>query len=200
MIRTAALLLALALTADPLAAQSPMRLQDRDGNPVVLPALGAITVVQFMATWCAPCHEQTKALVELHAAYASRGVRLVAVSLDRRAEHALLPIYIQDFAVPYEIVVGGTVEHLKEYGFGDSLPGVVLFDRDGAVFDTVVGVAPPAVLADRLDWLTGDRAGPRPARFVPPRAEREEDELPHVHASAMLAAQAGRRPGSLVPS
>ena len=38
-------------------------------------------MVQFMATWRTPCHEQTKALVELHPTSPTRSVRIVAVSL-----------------------------------------------------------------------------------------------------------------------
>ena len=72
------LLLALSLAAPPAAAQPTLRgVQDSEGNAVVLPEPEAVTVVQFMATWCAPCHEQTRALVNCtrptpHAASASR--------------------------------------------------------------------------------------------------------------------------------
>ncbi len=196
----AAALLVLAFMAVPAAARSQVRAVDRDGNAVVLPAPGTITVVQFMATWCAPCHEQTKALVALHPTYAPRGVRFAAVSLDRVVEYKLLPIYIADFSIPYPLFVGGSVDHLQRFRFGDTLPAVVLYDDEGRVFDTLPGLVPTDAITARLDWLTGDRTTPRPPRFVPPRAQREEDELPHVHASTMLAKQAGRRAGSLVPS
>jgi thiol-disulfide isomerase/thioredoxin len=197
--RTVPLLLVFGVLAAPASAQ-PLRVQDRDGNAVALPAPGAVTLVQFMATWCAPCHEQTKALVELHETYAARGLRIVAVSLDRPAEHKLLPIYIEEFAVPYPLLVGGTLPTLNAFVAGDTLPAVVIFDRDGQVFDTIMGLVPADVLTERLDWLTGDRTASRPPPFVPPAAAREEDELPHVHAAAMLAKQSGRRAGSLVPS
>jgi thiol-disulfide isomerase/thioredoxin len=183
------------------AAQPPVVIaRDTDGKAIQLPEAGTVTVVQFMATWCAPCHEQTKSLVELHPSYAPRGVRFVAVSVDRAAEHKLLPVYVEDFKVPYPIHVGGTVEQLDRFGFGDTLPAVIVFDKDGQIFDRLMGLVAPEVLTARLDWLTGDRAAPRPPPFVPPKAEREEDELPHAHARESLAKQEGRRPGSLVPS
>jgi thiol-disulfide isomerase/thioredoxin len=195
------LLLAVALIATPAAAQPTLRgLQDSEGKAVVLPEPGAVTLVQFMATWCAPCHEQTRALVELHPTYAARGARIAAVSFDRTAEHTLLPIYAEEFAVPYPLLVGGTLTMLKGFVSGDTLPVVVIFDRDGQVFDTIMGLVPSEVLTARLDWLTSNRTSARPPPFVPPPATREEDELPHVHAAAMLAKQGGRRAGSLVPS
>jgi thiol-disulfide isomerase/thioredoxin len=187
--------------AAPAAAQPTVRgVQDSEGNAVVLPEPGAVTLVQFMATWCAPCHEQTKALVVLHPTYAARGIRMAAVSFDRTAEHKLLPIYAEEFAVPYPLLVGGTLAMLNGFVSGDTLPVVVIFDRDGQVFDTVIGLVSPDVLTARLDWLTSNRSSARPPPFVPPPATREEDELPHVHAAAMLARQGGRRAGSLVPS
>jgi thiol-disulfide isomerase/thioredoxin len=193
--------LTLAIVSVQPAAQSPtISARDLQGNAVQLPETDAITVVQFMATWCAPCHEQTKALVELHPTYATRGVRIVAVSVDRAAEHKLLPTYIEDFKVPYPILVGGTVDELERFGFGDTLPAVLIFDKDGQVFDRLMGLVARDSLTGRLDWLTGTRMMARPAPFVPPKAAREEDELPHMHARASLAKQEGRRPGSLVPS
>jgi thiol-disulfide isomerase/thioredoxin len=197
--RTLPLLLVFGVLAAPASAQ-PLRVQDRDGNAVALPAPGAVTLVQFMATWCAPCHEQTKALVELHDTYSARGVHIRAVSLDRAAEHKLLPVYIEEFAVPYPLLIGGTLPMLNALVASDTLPAVVIFDREGQVFDTIMGLVPADVLTERLDWLTGDRTASRPPPFVPPAAAREEDELPHVHAAAMLARQSGRRAGSLVPS
>ncbi len=129
------LTLALASSPQP-AAQSPVVIsRDQQGNAVQLPQAGAITVVQFMATWCAPCHEQTKTLVELHPTYAPRGVHIAAVSVDRAAEHKLLPIYIEDFKVPYPMLVGGTVDQLEKLGFGDTLPALLIFDKDGQIFD-----------------------------------------------------------------
>src|SRR5215218_5035199 len=168
--RTLPLLLVLGALAAPASAQ-PLRVQDRDGNAVVLPEPGAVTLVQFMATWCAPCHEQTKALVELHQTYSARGVHIMAVSLDRPAEHKLLPIYIEEFAVPYPLLVGGTLPMLNAFVAGDTLPAVVIFDRDGQVFDTIMGLVPTDMLTTRLDWLTGDRSASRPPPFVPPAAE-----------------------------
>jgi thiol-disulfide isomerase/thioredoxin len=185
----------------PAAAQpSLVGVRDQQGNAVQLPQPSAVTVVQFMATWCAPCHEQTKALVELHPAFAPRGVQIAAVSVDRDAEHKLLPIYIEDFKVPYPILVGGTVDQLDRFGFGDTIPALLIFDKDGQIFDKLMGLVEPDLITARLEWLTGDRTAPRPPPFVPPKAEREEDELPHMHAREALARQAGRRPGSLVPS
>lgn len=194
-------LVALVAFSVPASAQSNfLSVRDMHGNSVQLPEAGAITVVQFMATWCAPCHEQTKTLVELSPTYAPRGVRIAAVSVDRAAEHKLLPIYIEDFKVPYPIFVGGTVARLERYRFGDTLPALLIFDKDGQVFDRLMGLVAPEVLTARLDWLTGSRTTPRPAPFVPPKVEREEDELPHVHARESLAKQEGRPAGSLVPS
>lgn len=45
---------------------------------------GEIVVVDFWATWCAPCLERFPKMVELHRKYRGQGVTFVSVSLDDR--------------------------------------------------------------------------------------------------------------------
>ena len=46
-------------------------------------AKGKFTVIDFWASWCKPCRNQSPELVELHNTYKSHGVNIVSVSLDR---------------------------------------------------------------------------------------------------------------------
>jgi thiol-disulfide isomerase/thioredoxin len=50
-----------------------------------LPATaGHVTVVDFWASWCAPCKASFPAYARLHADYGSRGLVIVAVSVDEK--------------------------------------------------------------------------------------------------------------------
>lgn len=48
--------------------------------------LGKYTIVDFWASWCAPCNEEYPVLVNLHKKYKSKGLKIVGVSLDNDKE------------------------------------------------------------------------------------------------------------------
>ena len=61
----------------------------RTGWPRILASTrGHVTLVNFWATWCAPCVEEFPDLLKLREAYASRGLRVVFVSLDTPGDTA----------------------------------------------------------------------------------------------------------------
>lgn len=58
-------------------------LADVDGKKVNLSDLsGKVVILDFWATWCAPCKASTKELQKLHEKYQSRGVIILGVSMD----------------------------------------------------------------------------------------------------------------------
>ena len=55
-----------------------------NGRTVSVPEFGGkILVLNFWATWCPPCVEETPSLSQFAAAYADRGVVVLGVSVDR---------------------------------------------------------------------------------------------------------------------
>jgi thiol-disulfide isomerase/thioredoxin len=55
-----------------------------------LPATsGQVVLVDFWASWCAPCKASFPAMAKLHADYVSRGLVIAAVSIDEKAPLAL---------------------------------------------------------------------------------------------------------------
>ena len=58
-----------------------------DGETVSLKgSLGKVTVLDFWAAWCKPCRAENPNLVKLYAEYHDKGLNVVGVSLDRKAE------------------------------------------------------------------------------------------------------------------
>lgn len=61
-----------------------MALQTADGTPIDLAAhKGDWLVVNFWATWCAPCRKEMPQLDALAKRYQGRGVKVIALSVDR---------------------------------------------------------------------------------------------------------------------
>ena len=59
------------------------------GGEVSLAATrGSVTLVDFWASWCAPCQQELPELEKLKAIYESKGVKFVAVTIDEDREAA----------------------------------------------------------------------------------------------------------------
>src|SRR5215475_9227812 len=69
------------------------RIRTDDGRTVSLPNFGGkLLILNFWATWCPPCVQETPSLSQFAAAYAPKGVVVLGVSVDKdeKAYHAFL--------------------------------------------------------------------------------------------------------------
>ncbi len=67
----------------------PIGLPASDGLPVLAEQPSArVTYIDFWASWCAPCRLSFPWMNDMHEQLAPRGLRIVAVSLDREATDA----------------------------------------------------------------------------------------------------------------
>ncbi|MCA9322532.1 MAG: thioredoxin [Planctomycetes bacterium] len=88
-----------------------------------------VQVVDFGATWCGPCQALAPTIEELAADYASKGVMVGKCDVDQASE----------LAAKFGIM---------------SVPTIIFF-KDGAKVDTIMGNQPKAKLAAKIDALLG---------------------------------------------
>ena len=132
----------LASTAAPSIAPAAMfatPFSDTEGRPQSLGQYqGRIVVLNFWATWCAPCREEMPAFTRLQARWASRGVQFVGVSSEEAAKAAR---FGRDVGVNYPLWVGDGAGELSRR-LGNSagvLPHSVILDGSGRVLEQKVG-------------------------------------------------------------
>ena len=79
-------------------------LADLDGAPTPIARWkGKSLVINFWATWCAPCRREIPMLGHLAAQWADRGVVVVGVAVDHAQSVAN---YAQELKIPYPLLVG----------------------------------------------------------------------------------------------
>jgi len=91
---------------------------------------GKVILLNFWATWCAPCLAEVRRFAEWQRKYGRRGLQVVGVSMDDE-EEPVRTAY-QRYGLNYPVVMGD--EKLGEsYGGVLGLPVTFLIDRKGKV-------------------------------------------------------------------
>lgn len=125
----ALLLLILALFAVTATAKE-FSFKDTQGNPQRLADYrGKWVLVNFWATWCPPCEQETPDLVKLHNAHRSSDLVVIGVALD--STRPAVEAFASKHAISYPLVIGSYTKAEAEVGPVSALPTSYLYDPTG---------------------------------------------------------------------
>ena len=120
------------VAAAPVAVPSAI-VQDLAGNPVDLKerlTTGEVTVLNFWATWCAPCKREMPTLVALEDAFADRPLKVLTLAMDRAGPEALNAFMADVGAEQLEILRDPIMAVSAPYGV-TGLPVTIVIDAEG---------------------------------------------------------------------
>ena len=92
---------------------------------------GSPLVINFWASWCAPCRREQPMLEALSQQYADRGVKFIGV--NSRNQLAEARAFVDEFDVTYPSVVDPANKVAFEFGMSLGLPGTVIVDSTGTI-------------------------------------------------------------------
>lgn len=135
-------------------------LQSLDGATVHLSDYrGRAVVLNFWATWCAPCKIEMPWFVELQKQYGPQGLQFLGVAMDDAS-----PKDIQDFAndmgVNYPILIGKEAVG-QAYGGVPFMPETFYIDRNGRIVDSAFGLKSKGEIEDNTKKIIASVARPQ---------------------------------------
>jgi cytochrome c biogenesis protein CcmG/thiol:disulfide interchange protein DsbE len=151
----------------PIAARKPMpalKLADTAGQPwTVGQHRGQVILINFWATWCGPCLQETPGLVSLAQARlaqtpALKNLAILGISLDAGgdtpANQAKVAAFASRFHVNYPLAFPPTGSHM-EFGV-EGIPTTILVDRQGRIAKTYMGAVRHQVFQADIQQLQSE--------------------------------------------
>jgi cytochrome c biogenesis protein CcmG/thiol:disulfide interchange protein DsbE len=124
-------------------------LEDLNGKKVSLASYkGKAVLINFWATWCAPCKIETPWIIELRNQYASQGFEVLGVSADDlnrddpkelAKDKMEISQSAQKLHIDYPVLIDGATLD-KQYGGLDELPTSFFISRKGTVVAAQLGL------------------------------------------------------------
>jgi peroxiredoxin len=132
-------------------------LKSLDGKQVRLSDFrGKAVLLNFWATWCAPCKIEMPWFVDLQKQYASQGLQVIGVAMDDSGEEAIAK-FAKQMGVNYPVLIGKEAVG-DAYGGLEFLPTTFIIDRQGKVVDRVFGLVSRSEFEDNIKKALGPGA------------------------------------------
>jgi cytochrome c biogenesis protein CcmG, thiol:disulfide interchange protein DsbE len=126
-------------------AAPPLVLTGLDGSTFDLAKLrGKVVLINYWATWCAPCREEIPTLNAFYRRYHSKGLEMIGINVDFQRDLEKVQKAVD--AIAYPVALSNAI---TENGFGppEGVPLTYMIDTEGVVRDKFIAT-PNKLLLD----------------------------------------------------
>lgn len=114
---------------------------------------GKVVLLNFWATWCAPCQIEMPRFAVWQKTYAAQGFEVIAVSMDD--EQTLVLEFLKKHPMPFPVLMGD--EELGSlYGGVLGLPVTFMIDRNGTITAIFKGETRPVLIQAEIRKLLAE--------------------------------------------
>ena len=123
---------------------------------------GKVLMINVWATWCLPCRVEMPSIEALNKAYASKGLKIVAVSIDDPGTDSTIRAFVKQYGLTFEVLHDpqGRISDLYDV---TGYPETFIIGKDGIIRKKLMSAT---------DWNSPD------ARALMDRLLSEESEAP----------------------
>lgn len=113
-------------------------LKTLEGTVVRLSELrNKVVLINFWATWCAPCRLEMPAMQQIHAEYQSKGFEVLAINIESDADKEVRD-FVKELRLTFPILLDPEMQDTQAYQ-AMGLPISFLVDRHGVIRSKTVG-------------------------------------------------------------
>jgi len=109
---------------------------------------GQVVLLNIWATWCAPCRVEMPGIQALHQAYAAKGLKIVAVSIDDPGMEERIKDFAREYGLTFEILHNPSGDIQRAYQT-TGVPETFVVGRDGVIRKKVIGAVDWSSRANR---------------------------------------------------
>jgi len=116
-----------------------LELKDINGRVLKLADYkGKVLLINFWATWCAPCRAEIPELIKLQSKYKDKGLQIVGITYPPE-DLSEVKRYVKNAKVNYPIAIGTKATKAK-FTTSETLPITVVIGRDGNAKHIIEGI------------------------------------------------------------
>jgi thiol-disulfide isomerase/thioredoxin len=128
--------------AGPAASLANMGWEANGNRSVFSEYKGKVLILDFYATWCAPCRDSIPHLIGLQKKYEAQGLQVVGLNVGGPGDEQLVPAFARHFGIQYPLARPD--DDLASFLLAgqDAIPQTFVFDRQGQLVQRFVGFGP----------------------------------------------------------